>query len=326
MKIKNLKNKDFILLASLLQLKNNFLIIPHKNIDGDVLGCMLALYLGLKKINKEIYLFTNEKIPDIYNFLPAKEKVEQELSLKSFEVAVLLECSSLERIPEKLNLRKIAPCIINIDHHPDNKYYGDYNWIDSSSAALGEMIYQLLIYLKIELDLAIATCLYISILTDCGAFQYSNTTMRTHQIASELLKFPIPINEVSRKIYKEKEFKVLKLLGKCLANLETNLGGKIVWGVITKEMFRETQTSEADTQHFIEEINQIKDAEIVILFKETKNSEIKLSLRSLIFPVNRIAANFGGGGHPQAAGCAIAGNLKEVIPLAINRIIEEFYY
>lgn len=317
---------DFLKIIETIQLGKNFLAVPHVNIDGDDLGSMLALYWGFKKINKRIELFTADNIPYIYTFLPGVEKIKKEVpSGQTFDAAIILECSAMNRIAKNLNLTNLTGKIINIDHHPDNTMYGDLNYLNSRASALGEIIFYILKALDIELDLNIAVNLYTSILTDSGGFQYSNTTSDTHKIISELLKFPVPVNEISRKIYKEVDFNSLKLLGFVLTTLSSKNNGKVVWAELTQKMLKDTHNFEENTQHFIDEIKNVTDAEISFLLKETPEGHTKVSLRSNIFPVNDLAARFDGGGHRPAAGCTIKEPLFAAKKLLLEKIDEMFY-
>lgn len=325
MKQVKIYNKDFFSIAQTLQLYKDFIVVPHTNIDGDDLGCMLALYWSFKKIKKNVWLYIPERIPQMYSFLPGIHEIKKEIPLKEFDGVITLECSNLSRFPSNINLKKLAKQIINIDHHPDNQLYGDLNWVDPTASALGELIYKLIVYLDIPLDINIATCLYVSILTDCGCFQYSNTTSETHRIVSELLKFPISISQINRKIYYEKNINILKLQGMVLNTLKSDLNNKIVWAILTQKMLKESQTSEENTQHLIDEISKARGAEITMLFKETIDRKTKISFRSTLKPINKVALFFSGGGHSGAAGCTFEGNISDAVEAVVEKIKEMFY-
>jgi phosphoesterase RecJ-like protein len=63
----------------------------------------------------------------------------------------------------------------------------------------------------------------------------------------------------------------------------------------------------------VEELRSVEGIEVAVLFKELENGKIKVSLRSKgRAAVNLVARAFGGGGHEQAAGCVIPGELEEV--------------
>lgn len=316
---------DFLSIVESIRLGKNFLAVPHVNIDGDDLGCMLALYWGLKKLNKNVTLFSADNIPFMYNFMPGIEKVQKIVPEQTFDAVLMLECSAFSRIPSGVNLKLLTSNVINLDHHPDNSMYGNLNFVNSKAAALGEIIFKLFKHLDIELDYNMAVCIYISILTDCGAFQYSNTTSETHKIVSELLTFPIDVAQISSVIYKEIDFNNLKLMGIVLSTLKSRQSGKIVWGTLTQKMLKDCSTFEENTQYFIDEINNVRGTDIAMLFKETPDGFTKVSLRSNKFPVNELAAVFDGGGHKQASGCTIKEPLDKATETLLNKTEEMFY-
>jgi phosphoesterase RecJ-like protein len=297
--------------AGTISRKNSFIILPHVFVDGDDLGSMLALAMSLRKMDKRVVLFCRDRIPDSFSMVSGLYPIHTEIPDERFEAAILLECSDLSRLPEGLDISGLADTIINIDHHPDNTFYGDVNWVDPSSAAVGEMVFDLIKELGTPMDAGIAVCLYMAILTDTGCFQYSNVTARTHAIISQLMAFPIQVDEISRKIYREMDYEVLQLLGKMLSGSRRSRDGRLVWATLTREMFRKTGAGEENTQHFIEDLAQARGAEVTVLFKEVDNGggRVKVSLRSIFLPVNEVAAMFGGGGHRQAAGCTLDGPL-----------------
>jgi bifunctional oligoribonuclease and PAP phosphatase NrnA len=306
-------------IIEVIQEHQTFLILPHTNIDGDDEGSMLALKLALEKIGKQVSLFCPENLPKVYNFLPAVNNISKVLPPDKVDVAILLECSSPNRLPENFDLSNSAHHIINIDHHIDNKNYAEYNWVNSKAAAVGEMVFQLINALKIPLDFEIAVCLYLAILTDTGAFAYSNVTPLTHKIIAQCLEFPIPVDTINRRVYKEKDFFYLKLLSAVIATLERSADGETAWGFLTLDMLNQVNLKYEDTQNLLEELNQIEGVNILILFKETLKGHTRVSLRSSGWPVNRLAEKFGGGGHLQAAGC----NVEMPLQKAQAAVLEE---
>ncbi|MCL5773158.1 MAG: bifunctional oligoribonuclease/PAP phosphatase NrnA [Firmicutes bacterium] len=315
-------SKDSRRISEILKTKEKFIILPHVYIDGDDLGSMLALGRAIGKIGKSVLRFIPEPIPEIFTFLPDIEYISHKAPPGSYDAAILLECTDLQRLPAGVDIKKIAKTIINIDHHPDNKFYADFNWVDPGASAVAEMVYFLIKDMDVELDYEIAINLYTAILTDTGGFQYSNVTSRTHEVISQLLSIPIKTDEVYRKVYHEKSPNVLRLQGKVMANLELSDEGKIAWSYITKDMLEQYAVDEGDTQNFVEEINQIRGAQAVLFFKEIDAKKIKVSLRSSGVPVNKIAAFFGGGGHLRAAGCTVEAPLEEAVKQVVSKTRE----
>src|SRR5262249_5417303 len=127
-----------------------------------------------------------DRVPAAYLVLPGSNEVKVQDDLAdSYDAAFIIECSDVER-PGLPSLRD--QFVVNIDHHATTEAFGDINWIDSTAAAVGEMIYNLCKALGVEVTKEIAECIYTALLTDTGSFHFSNTTERTLKIASELVR------------------------------------------------------------------------------------------------------------------------------------------
>lgn len=292
-------------LDELIESSHSFLLLPHINADGDALGSLLAFYFLLKKKGREAVIYTTDKIPAMYSFLPGIEDLENSIPDTIFDCAVLFECPNYERSPAGDNFK--ARKIVNVDHHPDNEFYGDLNYVDSKASSVGEIFYNIFSILNYPLDHDMAENLYVAIYTDTGGFNYSNTTGLTHRVIAEILdRFPLNLDEISRRIYRESEFKVLRLLARLIDNIKIHENG-IATAVLTAEMMKEHGVSGADSQNFISEIFQIKGVHTMALLRDGEDGVIKASFRSFLLPINKVAAKFGGGGHPRAAGCQMKG-------------------
>jgi phosphoesterase RecJ-like protein len=74
-----------------------------------------------------------------------------------------------------------------------------------------------------------------------------------------------------------------------------------------------------DFDGLIEHVRSIEDTEVAILFRGTDAGETKISLRSNgDVDVNRIARQFGGGGHVKAAGALVTGAPGEVAERVVD--------
>ena len=119
----------------------------------------------------------------------------------------------------------------------------------------------------------------------------------------------------------------LKLLGESLLKLQVDSKSKISWTIVTKEMMENTFAKEEETEGIIDKILAIKKVQIAVLFRETKDGKIKVSFRSRgKFNVDLFAQQFGGGGHPNASGCQIEGDINNISKLILDKLIEEFYF
>lgn len=294
---------------------DKFLITAHVNLEADALGSQLAFYELIKGLGKKPICIDNDKVPPHYKFLPGIENIRQTLKKREdFQVAVVLDCPTINRTGKVKNLLKRAKIVVNIDHHISNGKFGDVNWVDSSASSAGEMVYKLYKKMDIEISKKIALYIYIAILTDTGSFNYSNTSSVTHEIVSDLLGYGLQPQDISSFIYENKKISDVKLLGEVISTLKTTKNNRIAYMVCTKDMLEETGGAASVTENFINFAKSIEGIDIAIFIKEDLESPDKfnISLRSKgNIDVNKIASFFGGGGHRNAAGCIICGTLAE---------------
>jgi len=310
-------------ICNVIDKNKSFLITAHQNLDGDAISSELAMFLLLKKLNKKVRIINWDKVPSIYRFLPSIKEVkiyDKEKFRNNFDVVIVLDCGSLERIVDISNYVKDL-MLINIDHHLTNSHFGKINWVNPEFSATGEMIYFIIRKLN-NIDKKIATCIYTAILTDTGRFTY-RVSKFTMDIVKDLLTYKISPVEIGRKIYLEKPFKSIKLLSEALNNLKFNPINRVCWMKITKQLYKKTKTDETYTEGFSEFLSEIKEAEVIFLIKEKENGT-KVSLRSKgKFDVEKLARKFGGGGHREAAGCFFKNLDVESVEKIILKEIKE---
>jgi len=304
------------------------LITSHLDPDGDSIGSQLALRNWLRDSGKEVKILNQGKIPSKYFFLDEERAIEDFNSAKdidwSADLIFVLECPNLERIGEVKKLLKEGAKVINLDHHPDNSFFGDISYVDTQACALGEIIYELLIYSGYRLNKLTATQLYAAILTDTGRFRFSNTTPEALRIGAELIALGANPKEINNQIYYNNSNAALKLLGFLLLNLETSADGKISSLVIDQQTLEELKVSKEDTEGFVDYTIFLKGAEVGVLFTQKNDSKTKVSLRSQnSFDVSALARTFGGGGHRNAAGCTVDRDLNSTKELILKKIEEE---
>ena len=320
---------NFDEITKVLQENNNFLITSHINLDGDGIGSELALYFILKKLNKKAIILNQDRSPKIYDFLPGSDKVhyleDNCIDPKSIDVVIALDCSNIKRIGKTYEIFKNIKTIINIDHHKSNENYGSLNYVDYSASSVGEIIYELIKSINIDLlDTKISTCLFAAIITDTGSFRYSNVSSKTFEAASHLTSRRIKPHLIANNIYNRNTYPGLKLLGEALLTLEINESNCISWLTITRKMLNDVKANDEEIEGIIDVVTTLDNVEIFILFRETKDDKIKISFRSKgNFDVNKFAGIFKGGGHPNAAGCLCPGKMDEIKEKILSRLFNE---
>jgi phosphoesterase RecJ-like protein len=314
--------------AKFVKRQNNFLITVHTNPEGDALGAQIAFYLLLKKLGKSAIMVNEEEIPYGYTFLPEADNVKRfgkrVLRLK-FDCMAVLDCSDLARTGEVARLNAAGKPVLSIDHHISNDKFGDVSWVEPYASSTCEMIYKLYKKLGVAIDKTAALSLYVGISTDTGSFRYSNTTSETHKIASELLKHKIDVSSVYRNIYENVPYQDMKLLSEILPGMRREAVGRIVWFAIRQKMLRRRKLCFDLSEHVLSFGRAIKDAEVVVLFKENLGvkDEIRVNFRSQgKVDVNKVASCFGGGGHRSASGATIHGKLDTIRRKVLAKIKE----
>lgn len=310
-------------ILDIIEKSNKIGVTFHQSPDGDSLGSSTALVQGLRLLSKDAYLISKEIIPDTFTYLKCSEEIT---GLKDYvqdgtDLVIVVDCGDFKRVNGNLQREDRSYAIINLDHHMSNEKYGDLNYVDTNAASVGEIIFDLLDLLKVEINKEIAISLYTSILTDTSSFKHSNTTSRTHEIAARLLKTGIDFNAIQRRVFENKDFKKVKFFGKVIETISLQVGGKVAFMEITSEMLEKSGLESIDSAEVIHFGTMISGVEVVALFKESKGG-VKVSLRSKQkVDVAKIAEMFNGGGHVRAAGLFCEGAM-EAIKERLNKILE----
>ena len=307
---------EFKRIAELINKEKVFTVASHIGPDGDSLGATLALGYVLKKLKNKVDLCFGEErviIPPQYNLFENIELIKSYKECKNNQVFISLECPQKSRLGRSIKVADNSEIIVNIDHHSDNHDYGDINFVDEKISSTCEILYDLFQILGIKIDKQLATYLYVGIVTDTGRFQYSNTSPKTLNIASNLLKIGVNSTEIFQRVYENRSLRSLKLLGMVLERTRTTPEG-LNYSFITQDDFKLSNTKFGETEDYIDFLRATRKVNVAAIFKEKQNKEIKVSLRSRnTINVAKIAEKFGGGGHSAAAGYNTKSKLEESI-------------
>ncbi len=321
MTLKKKSNNSLTEIIDLINQHDDFLITSHVSPDGDNLGSVIALDLFLKQLGKRRTLVIDDTLPSSFSYLSNFNQIKSyhEGLEADFEVAFVLDCSDLGRIGDVKNLINNEE-VINIDHHNDNPYYGSYNLV-KNTAATAVLIYDLIKAYQGEITLDIATSLATALITDTGSFCYSNTSAKTHYIMAELMETGINTAKICKELLATHSYENLLLRGQVLNNLKVDPSGKVAWIKVAQKMLADIGATLDDTEGIVDYPRSLAGVEVAVLFKEVEDEIVRVSLRSNeYFPVDKVAHQFNGGGHPRAAGCTIEGSLVEAEFQVINAI------
>ena len=308
-----MKNNTLAEIAKVLVEKQNILIYPHINMDGDALGSATALCKGLRDLGKNCSILIEDDIPGNLLFLDKGYTTTDQNIMERADVSVCVDCGEEKRFPKRAEKFSQGDITICIDHHATTKFICDYNYVDSGRAATGELIYDLLCEMGVEIDKEIGEAVFAAITTDTGNFQYSNTSKRSHEIMAELYD----ANGISIELYENQRIEKILIKNKVLSTLELLADGKAAICYMTEDMLSETGAAGDETDGVVQELRSISGVEIAAFLKEQGEGKVKVSLRSKRYAdVAAIASAFGGGGHIRAAGCTLECSMEA----AMNRI------
>ena len=302
------KNVSLSFSAEFLKKHDNFIILTHSSPDGDTLGSAFALYYGLKSIGKRARVMCPDKIPAKYSYFT----VETDDVSKEDATVVAVDVAD-ENLLGALKDEFSGSVDLCVDHHISNTGYAKNLLLDAQASAVCETIYELLIEMGVALNDVIAKALYTGIVTDTGCFKYANVTAKTHIIASKLLGLAIDAADINRLMFDTKSKSLLELERMVLETAEYHFGDKCILLCVTEKMQKKTGCSGTDLEGIAVISRSVEGVLAGITVKQTGEEEFKISLRTFNpLDASAICKTLGGGGHKNAAGVTLKGNLKEV--------------
>lgn len=302
-----------------IKVSNNIVLLCHINPDGDAIGSTLAMYEALKKLGKEVDILIEEP-PEVFNYIKSFSNIRKS-STKKYEVAIILDTASKERVSDSSNILNNIPKTIVIDHHISNTHYGDYNLVEKYPACC-ELVYNLIKEMNITIDEDIATPLITGLLTDTGGFSHNDVLPSTFFLAGELSKI-IDVSKIYKKVLKSitiNQFNIKKI---AMNNLKITSSG-IAYSYITEEDMINTNVTQNDCGILVNIPMEIDTVEVSILARILKD-KVRISLRSNNIDVNEVASIFGGAGHKNAAGITTTMKYEELIEKLLEVLEGKIY-
>ena len=305
----------------LLEIKKakNILINIHRNPDLDSIGSATALYQALIKMKKKVTLICPHEIPENYKFLKGADLVET-IDFKTwagkpgpYDLFLILDSGSYDIVTGSKEIKLPDMKKIIVDHHQTN------NWsdcllklLDIEASSTAEIVYQILLDWNVIIDFKIATSIFAGIASDTVFFKYEKNAKKTFQIATELLNSGADKNKIVEQSFDSFDFDLIQLIGEFLTKMQK--GNGYVYSVLDNETFikfgKQRGAREIVANLFA---RSIKNFDFGIMAVEFEKDKFAVSFRSKSVDVSVIAKKFGGGGHKNAAGATIYGNIDQVI-------------
>lgn len=293
---------------------NRIGISAHIRPDGDAVGSCLALYHYLKNCMPEAYVKVFlENPPSCFTKMQGIEDIDSQFpEQEPFDVFFVLDVAK-DRLGEATKYFEQAKKTVNIDHHISNAGgSGDVNYVLPEAAATCQVLFELMD--KQWMDAKVAEALYIGIIHDCGVFQYSNTSPRTLEVASELLPYGFHFSQLIEETFYEKTYLQNQLLGRALMESIRFMEGRCIVSCVDRKTMEFYGATSADLDGIVNQLRNTKDVDCAVFMYEMSPMTFKVSLRSNEkLDVSKVAGFFGGGGHVRAAGCTLNGTFHDVI-------------
>jgi phosphoesterase RecJ-like protein len=291
------------------------LITSHVRPDGDAIGSLIGLGLGLQNAGKTVQMVLVDGVPSNYRFLEGSQQVRKEPD-GDFDTFVSVDCADFKRTGKPFE--SFGQPDINIDHHITNERFGKLNLIEGEEVATAAILTKYLPAWGYEITQPIAAALLIAIITDTLGFRTSNMTPAALRQAATLMETGVNMPDLYMRGLVRRSYEASRYWGAGLSKLETSDG--IVWGTLTLEDRAASGYTGNDDADLINEISAIDGKKVGMIFVEQHDNHVKISWRALEagVDVSPVAKHFGGGGHAAAAGADIPGTLGEIQPVVLK--------
>lgn len=307
-------------ILSTIKQGRRFLVASHGSPDGDALASTMALTIALLEMGKEVVAYNRDGLSAEMAFLPSASLVVDSIEpTQVFDAGFILDSGELHRAGT--HLRDHCKTLVNIDHHPHSEDFGSVYYVDDTCSATGALIYRILQAANHPISLPVATCIYTAILADTGSFRYSNADPEAFRIAAEMVALGISPWEVSANIYENRPECQLRLLAATLETLRISDCGRLGAVCVTEQMFKDTHTGPEHTDGLINYPRSIRGVMVALLFRQVSHDCFKVSFRSKgEVNVGELSRQLGGGGHHNAAGATVNGDLATIQQLVFSRL------
>ena len=327
---------DWKRFAEMIRSASTILLTAHQRPDGDCFGSEIAMKCILEKLGKEVFVLNPHPVPPTLAFLDENKvlrglkeaSMEERARIGHVDLILVLDTSSWTQLADIGPLFKASPAKkMVLDHHHKGDDIGAERFVDSNAEATGALVVQAAEALNVPLDREIAEAAFVAIATDTGWFRFPSVTSETYRTVAKLIDAGVVPADIYREIYEQESFGRIRLIGRTLAQTESHFDGRVMFTRIMQEDLRLAGALPSDTEDIINMTLQVHGSKVAVLVSELKDGTFKISFRSrCAVDCSRLAAQFSGGGHKQAAGASSDKpfeETKETLLVAVGRALSE---
>ena len=290
----------------------------HQKPDGDAVGSTLATAMSLSLLNKKVSVLI-EEYSERFNIIEGKEFIVPSIDFVP-DVFICLDCADKYRIgADAVKVFEKSLFTINIDHHISNTNFADMNIVMEKSST-SEMVFELFNE-AINIDNKIASAIYAGIIYDTGGLRFPSTTVETMRIAANLMAAGIDFNNIYTQLMTKHSLSEVMALKRGIENMIADFDNNIAISTFTLAEYHELSVDMNDLDSIVQFLINIDDIQTAVFIYEKEPDIFKVSLRSNIIDVRKIAVRNNGGGHIRAAGCTIHGSKDLIVNTIKNQIL-----
>jgi phosphoesterase RecJ-like protein len=317
---------DWSPLAKLIADYDRFIVTSHVRPDGDALGSEVGMVGLLRQKGKDVRVVNTSQTPPRYDFLdPDGTLFEhfgtkvQPADLADRQVLVICDLSSWSQLGDmKGFVADFKGPKVVIDHHVSQDDLGATFLKDTTSESTGTLVTRAAEALKIPITKEMATGLLTAIAMDTGWFRHPSTSPETLRMTARLVEAGAEIDTIYRLLFERSTLGRLKMMGAALANLGTDLDGRVAYATVSLDDMERAGAIPADTEDLVDYTTSLRGVDVGMLLIEQKRGGVKISVRSRNgFDCSKLAAKFNGGGHKAAAGAT----LNDPMPEALSKLL-----
>jgi len=318
-----ISNSDLLGIKELLlSSREEIVILSHPSPDGDSVGSTLGLYFLLKQAGVVSLPTLPGPIPDRYSFLARGMQIASTPVDVVGKTVVVLDCGDLKRLEQTGQKLDGASKVINIDHHLGNDMFGDYNYVDPSAAAVGQILYDM--FAEFPCPTPAAQALFTAIYTDTGRFSYGNTNSHTLTVAAKLVELGAEPDLVFDHLFQTRTKNYYGFLVEALANIQVSCNGQYASLCLDLSAIQRHNLADWELEELNDYPRSLAGVKVSCILKEAEAGVVKVSLRSKgAVDVAFIARSVGGGGHKNAAGATLYMSLTQAAQLVEAKVSQE---
>jgi len=313
-------------LTAFIERHDLFILTTHDPADADGLGAELVIACVLRGSGKEFKIINSGPVPEQFAFMDKRGIIERWDHLKHDALperaaVIMLDTADLHNIGQMRDFVCRAKEVFIIDHHEILSASFFAGICDPTAASTCELAVELAVAAGVTLDLDTAFAAYTGMIFDTGFFAYQKTGPRSFRAAVTLLELGVNPNEAYRTLCENSTARSLLLQKRAFAGLELHCDGRVASQILRQEDFAETGAVNDDADGFVNVPLRAREIAVSVIVKESRKGKVKCSLRSKgNLDVSKIAHDFGGGGHVNAAAFKSDMNIDQTLALVLTKI------